>query len=487
MTPHVTFDSPRTPSVRSSSVGSSSSAHRTISPSPYVQRVPSDELHDLVCVGFGPASLAIAVALHDSFSNSSSGQNASALPKVSFLERQPNFAWHAGMQIPGAKMQISFLKDLATLRDPRSEFTFINYLHRNKRLTQFSNVGTFLPRRLEYEAYMRWCASAFEDAVTYNTEVLSVDPEEPTSTKPVRTFTIKSRNISTGAITTLKSKHVLIAVGGRPKIPASLPQSSPRVIHSSQYQRFLSSTTLDRSSPLRVAIVGGGQSAAEIFSDLPNSFPNSTSSLLIKSSALRPSDDSPFVNEIFDPERVDSIYATPAQKREAQILQDKATNYGVVRIELLEHIYEELYTQRITIGNEETEWPRRILPNRLVESAEEAGDKIVLRVKPTGETGEAVDGEEKMEVDLLFVASGYERDMHEKMLTGCRGLLSDGEKEGKFQVQRDYSVKFGENKVAKDAGVWLQGCNEKTHGLSDTLLSILAVRGGEIVGSIFGR
>lgn len=193
------------------------------------------------------------------------------------------------------------------------------------------------------------------------------------------------------------------------------------------------------------------------------------------------------MNEIFDPERVDSIYATPAQKREAQILQDKATNYGVVRIELLEHIYEELYTQRITIGNEETEWPRRILPNRLVESAEEAGDKIVLRVKPTGETGEAVDGEEKMEVDLLFVASGYERDMHEKMLTGCRGLLSDGEKEGKFQVQRDYSVKFGENKVAKDAGVWLQGCNEKTHGLSDTLLSILAVRGGEIVGSIFGR
>jgi L-ornithine N5-oxygenase len=32
----------------------------------------------------------------------------------------------------------------------------------------------------------------------------------------------------------------------------------------------------------------------------------------------------------------------------------------------------------------------------------------------------------------------------------------------------------------------LQGCNEKTHGLSDSLLSILAVRGGEMVESIFG-
>ncbi|PNS17154.1 Protein arginine N-methyltransferase 1 [Sphaceloma murrayae] len=485
MTPHATYDYPRSPSARSSSVGSASSAsHSTIGPSPYLRRVASDELHDLICVGFGPASLAIAVALHDSFSNSSSGQNASALPKVSFLERQPNFAWHAGMQIPGAKMQISFLKDLATLRDPRSEFTFMNYLHRNKRLTQFSNVGTFLPRRLEYEAYMRWCASAFEDCVNYNTEVLSVDPDtSASSTKPVRTFTITSRNVSTGDITSLRTKHVLIAVGGRPKIPTSLPQSSSRVIHSSQYRRFLSSSSLPTSSPLRIAVIGGGQSAAEIFSDIPNSFPNSTSMLLIKSSALRPSDDSPFVNEIFDPERVDGIYATPAQKREAQIMQDKATNYGVVRIELLEHIYEELYTQRVTIGNEESEWPRRIMANRIVEGAEERGDEVVLKVRGTDEKGSAVGEAKEMRVDLVFVASGYERDMHEKMLEGCRGLAGGK----KFEVQRDYSVRFEEGRVADDAGVWLQGCNEKTHGLSDTLLSILAVRGGEIVGSIFGR
>ncbi|KAF4550874.1 L-ornithine N(5)-monooxygenase-like protein [Elsinoe fawcettii] len=488
MTPHAIYDYPRTPSARSSSVASAASSTkstRTIEHSPYLQAVQSDDLHDLVCVGFGPASLAIAVALHDSFSNSSSGQPASALPKVSFLERQPQFAWHAGMQIPGAKMQISFLKDLATLRDPRSEFTFINYLHRNKRLTQFSNVGTFLPRRMEYEDYMRWCSHAFDPVVSYGQEVVSVEPELSSSSKPVKTFTITSRDVNTGATTTRRTKHVLIAVGGRPKIPASLPQKSPRVIHSSQYQRFLASTSIDKSAPLRIAVIGGGQSAAEIFSDLPNSFPASTSKLLIKASALRPSDDSPFVNEIFDPERVDGIYATPAQQRTAQIMQDKATNYGVVRIELLEHIYEELYTQRITIGNDEAEWPRRILPNKLVEGAVEQGDAIRLAVRGTDEKGEAHGEKEDMEVDLVFVASGYERDMHEWMLKGCRGLLE--QEQARFEVERDYSVRFAKGKVAEDAGVWLQGCNEKTHGLSDTLLSILAVRGGEIVGSIFGR
>ena len=31
-----------------------------------LQLTETDELHDLICVGFGPASLAIAIALHDS-------------------------------------------------------------------------------------------------------------------------------------------------------------------------------------------------------------------------------------------------------------------------------------------------------------------------------------------------------------------------------------------------------------------------------------
>ena len=60
------------------------------------------EVFDLVCIGFGPASLAIAVALHD----------LSVPANVIFLERQSRFAWHAGMLLPGARMQISFLKDV---------------------------------------------------------------------------------------------------------------------------------------------------------------------------------------------------------------------------------------------------------------------------------------------------------------------------------------------------------------------------------------
>lgn len=187
------------------------------------------------------------------------------------------------------------------------------------------------------------------------------------------------------------------------------------------------------------------------------------------------------MNEIFDPDRVDAIFSTPADRRAENLLADKATNYGVVRLELLEHIYEELYTQRITHGNDECSWPRHIVPSTVVEGVEEHDGVLTLALRSTDQHQQP----STLDVDLVFVASGYERDMHETMLEQCRTLLPAGSEV--FEVNRDYSVKFAEGKVADGTGVWLQGCNERTHGLSDTLLSILAVRGGEIVRSIFGR
>ena len=56
-----------------------------------------------------------------------------------------------------------------------------------------------------------------------------------------------------------------------------------------------------------------------------------------------------------------------------------------------------------------------------------------------------------------------------------------------WSVNRDYSVKLDNNFAADNLGIYLQGCNESTHGLSDTLISVLATRGGEVVEKIFGK
>lgn len=245
----------------------------------------SDELLDLICVGFGPASLAIAIALHDA-----------GLPpkKVLFLEKQPQFAWHAGMQLPGAKMQISFLKDLATPRDPTSGFTFLNYLFKKGRLNHFINLGTFLPSRVEYEDYLRWCASHFEKEgkVAYGMEVEDVSIGSRGKDGKVDSFDVNARN-QHGELIRRRARHIVIAVGGKAIIPTNL-QGLKHVYHSSKSAgaiRAIKEGNSDRQ--LRFAVVGGGQSAAEIFNHLSDSFPNAQVRLIIKGASLRPSDDSP--------------------------------------------------------------------------------------------------------------------------------------------------------------------------------------------------
>lgn len=255
--------------------------------SAHLKAADPESVHDLVCVGFGPASLAIAVALHDFLEAGTLKQT----PNVLFLEKQPKFAWHAGMLLPGAKMQISFLKDMASLRDPRSQFTFLNYVHSQDRLLDFINLDTFLPARTEYEDYLRWCASHFDDVVRYNSEVVSVSPEE--NSNGVKIFTVVERNSKTGALSTHRARNVVLAVGGQASIPKPLPAKSPRVIHSSQYAYMMPKILTDRNAPVRVAVIGAGQSAAEIFNNVSNLYPNSKTYMIMKSEFIKPSDDSP--------------------------------------------------------------------------------------------------------------------------------------------------------------------------------------------------
>lgn len=198
------------------------------------------------------------------------------------------------------------------------------------------------------------------------------------------------------------------------------------------------------------------------------------------------------VNEIFNPEHVDELYVQSPEVRMAAIAQNKSTNYGVVRLELLEKIYGTIYEQRIKT-NEESKWQHRILPFRHVTDFEElpdqrgggGGGRIRLQIRNDG-SGFGNESErstmESLNVNAVFAATGYTRTAHKDLLRPAEYLRSGEE----WEVSRNYRVQFETGKVSEDSGIWLQGCNEMTHGLSDSLLSILATRAGEVVESIFG-
>ncbi|OGE55192.1 hypothetical protein PENARI_c005G00002 [Penicillium arizonense] len=443
---------------------------------------PADEMHDLLCVGFGPASLAIGIALNDAMDPGLGASQTNFKPKVTFLEKQNQFAWHSGMLVPGSRMQISFVKDLATMRDPRSSFTFLNYLHHKNRLIHFTNLGTFLPARVEFEDYMRWCAKRFDNVVNYGEEVVEVVPGQTDASGVVDYFTVVSRNTGTGEITSRNARKVVIAIGGKAKMPPGFPQD-PRIMHSSKYCTALPKMLNNDMAPYNIAVVGGGQSAAEIYHDLHRRYPNSRTTLILRDSALRPSDDSPFVNEIFNPERVDKFYGMSADERKKRIATEKATNYSVVRLELIEEIYNDLYLQRVE-NPDETQWQQRILPETKVARIEHHNPSSRMRIHVKSVNNET-ESKEVLDVDALMVATGYLRDAHEEMLEQVRSLRPAGATA--WNPGRDYRVSLDGAKVSAQAGIWLQGCNEKTHGLSDSLLSVLAVRGGEIVASVFGE
>lgn len=243
------------------------------------------EPYDIISVGFGAAALAIAIAMRDR------GVQA----RVLFLERQSEFGWHTGMLIPGTKMQISFLKDLATLRNPRSHFTFLNYLHAKGRLVHFTNLSTQTPFREEFNDYMKWCASHFNDWVQYNQEAISVAPVESQPGWPVELFKVVTCDRHSGEVKELYAKHVVVATGGEPAIPQCLPQSClyKTVIHSSSYIHAVPHLLSQDTASYNIAVIGGGQSAAEICEDLSSKYPNARIHLITRGTSLRPSDDSP--------------------------------------------------------------------------------------------------------------------------------------------------------------------------------------------------
>ena len=109
---------------------------------------------DVIGIGFGPANLALALCLEEQ-PPSIDGRTMQSL----FLERKASYEWHPDMLLEGAEIQVPFLKDLVTLRNPQSHFTFLNYLRLHGRLLDFVNLRRWFPTRLEFNHYYRWVAA----------------------------------------------------------------------------------------------------------------------------------------------------------------------------------------------------------------------------------------------------------------------------------------------------------------------------------------
>jgi L-ornithine N5-oxygenase len=418
-----------------------------------------DGVHDVLGIGFGPSNLALAIAV-DEHNRTTGGAAVDAV----FVEKQDAFGWHRGMLIDDATMQVSFLKDLVTMRDPTSAFSFVAYLHDRGRLVDFMNHKTLFPLRIEFHDYLEWAARRMSHLVHYGSEVVDVQPVRDDDAVWAFDVTVGGRDPIVR-----RARNLVIGAGLEPRMPPGIERSA-RVWHNRDFLRGVERLA-GGPPPSRFVVLGAGQSAAEVTGYLHREFPDSEVCAVFARYGYAPADDSPFANRIFDPEAVDLYYSAPPAVKRMLFDYHRNTNYSVVDTELIEELYRRAYQEKVT-GRERL----RIMHACKVLGVEDGNDGAVLTTLEALATGERT----VLDSDAVIVATGYRPVCPLELLGQARSLCATSDC-GMVRVGRDYRI---DATCEMRAGIYLQGATEHTHGIGSTLLSNTAVRAGEILDSI---
>ncbi|MEN8651469.1 SidA/IucD/PvdA family monooxygenase [Streptomyces sp. 21So2-11] len=428
------------------------------------QALPDDvpPIHDLIGIGFGPSNVAMAIALSEH--NARVGRQEAVT--AHFFERQPRFGWHRGMLIDDATMQVSFLKDLVTMRNPSSEFSFLCYLQSKGRLVDFVNGKSLFPLRVEFHDYFEWAAAQVDDMVSYGHEVVSVRPFVVDGVVEYLDVTARSGS----EVVVHRARNLVVSTGLRPQMPEGVERTD-RIWHNSDLLARVDGLGADE--PSRFIVVGAGQSAAENVAYLHRRFPKAEVCAVFARYGYSPADDSSFANRIFDPDAVDEYFTAPDEIKRKLMNYHGNTNYAVVDIDLIDDLYRQAYQEKV-LG---TERLRFLNVSRLTDVVE-SPDKVRTTVESLV-TGEKT----PLDADVVVYATGY-RSADALGLLGAVADQCHRDDEGRVRVERDYRVATGPE---LRCGIYLQGGTEHTHGITSSLLSNTAVRVGEILDSIVTR
>lgn len=281
---------------------------------------------DVIGIGIGPANLGLAALLEEY-------EDVTCC----FFEQETEFAWHPGMLIKGTDLQVSFLADLVTMANPRSKYTFLNYLHESNRLHRFYTFEQFdIPRR-EFNEYLSWVAGEL-DSCQFGMKV-----EEVTDCEDG--YLVKVRRLKDGALSEYRAKHVVLGTGSKPMIPVDVPEAAlPHVTHSSRY--------VDQQKELHeaetVAVIGSGQSAAEIFLDLlQHQKKGQQLSWFTRSSEFRELETAELGQELFTPKYVEYFHSLPYEERMNTLPRLAGLRNGI-DASTLSRIYQELYHRSVS-------------------------------------------------------------------------------------------------------------------------------------------
>ncbi len=409
------------------------------------------EILDFIAVGVGPFNLGLA-CLTDPIDG----------VEGIFLDKQEKFDWHPGMMLQSTTLQIPFMADLVTLADPTSPFSFLNYSKEQGRIYSFYIRENFLLLRNEYNKYCQWAINKLPN-IYFNTEVKNIHFNEE---KEV--YVVTSQCTKTDEIKIYKAKKIVLGTGTHPYIPNCAKKLKDRATHSSKYLNHKDELQTKKS----ITVVGGGQSAAEIFYDLLQDIDTKGYELnwITRSPRFFPLEYSKLTLEMTSPEYVDYFYNLPSEKRDDLIKNQKHLYKGINQ-DLINDIHDLLYTKRSY-----SEKPLKVslrtnteLKNTIVKE-----NKTLLELHQVEQ-----DKYLKINTEGLVLSTGYYYKLPE-FIEGISNRL-EWDNKGRYDVHRNYSIDKNNNEI------FVQNVELYTHGFVTPDLGMACYRNSYIIKEITGK
>ncbi|NNC23001.1 SidA/IucD/PvdA family monooxygenase [Salinisphaera sp. USBA-960] len=406
-------------------------------------------VHDVIGVGVGPFNLGLAAL----------AEPITELDAL-FLDENQTFDWHPGLLLEGATLQTPFLADLVTLADPTSRFSFLNYLKATGRIYAFYIREQFSILRAEYNQYCRWVVEQLE-SVIFDRRVTAIHYEAHRGC-----YRVETQQLSSGRCHVYYGRRLVLGTGPSRYVPACCLGEGEGVLHAADYVAHRD----ELAAASNVAIVGSGQSAAEIFQDrLHYAGDAQRLDWFTRSPRFFAMAYDKLTLELTSPEYIDYFHELSEHKRDQLSKAHKPLYKGIDR-DLSAMIYDTLYEKNV-YGSANVGMQTNA---SLEEVSRDAEGRLVLTFIQS-EQGRWF----SHTCDALILATGFAHRTPDYIEPIVDRLRWDGSQ--RFAVTRNYAIDH-------DAcDIFVQNAELHTHGFTASDLGMACYRNAVILRELLGR
>jgi len=409
---------------------------------------------DLIGIGIGPFNLGLAALVH-------------TIPNVRacFFDQNEKFAWHPGLLIDHAQLQVPFIADLVTFASPTHPFSFLNYLHHHQRLYKFYFREKFHVSRQEYNHYCQWVCDQLSN-LTFNYRVKKVEHYQK---KKNSLLYVRVENMRNHQEKCFYTKHLAIGTGTGPYVPKTLQTMNSRYIrHSAHFLEY----KIEFSHENTICVIGSGQSAAEIILELLREYHHCPHQIIwaTRSRGFFPMEYSKLGLEHFSPDYINYFYSLD-QKTKYDTVHHQHLMYKGISQTTIAEIYDMLY--QLTVANKTQ--PLQMLSHSDCQSIKKGTTSRFTLQFNQWQTKSLFD----IDCDAVICATGYQPKNIDFLNDLSHELIADDNQP--FALNNDFSLCTTPSLKNK---IYMQNNSLFSHGVGSPDLGLICYRNSLILNQI---